>query len=214
MLDMFLVQVLVLVSSGTLAASQLDTNEIGQVIPTMNQIISSELALGALPTSVHSMELNTKERNWYFNPDGSCVQLSIGMCGVHCNDMNAATLPFNSVYGPQIRGGSWPGRVANYCNQRKIKAWNITGQPTIKWIEWAAETNRGAAIGLGTAHFQTLYGWDKENDIFLVCNNQTPGRIDKFTRKEFISEHEKSGRWCVILQKPSSRNPQLVQWYK
>lgn len=184
------------------------------ITPAIEQPIANVITAISSYATLHIMDLSDKQRGWYFNPDGSCVQLSIGMAGVHVGDLNAATLPFNSAFGLQERGGSWPGRTAAYCNKRHIMADNITGDSTIKWIEYAAETNRMAAIGLGAAHFQTLYGWDKATDTFYVCNNQTPGRIDKYTRAELLQKHEASGKWVVVLRKTTSRNPVLRAWWK
>ena len=70
-------------------------------------------AAGAEPAN--QMHLAPETRAWFRNPDGSCVQCSIGMCGVHCNDPNAATLLWDTEYGRAERGGSWPGRVSQYA---------------------------------------------------------------------------------------------------
>lgn len=163
------------------------------------------------------MQLSPETRAWFRNPDGSCVQCSIGMAGVHCNDLNAACLLWDTVYGPRERGGSWPSRVANYCNRRGIKAWNITGNSvseTLPWIQWAAKTGRFAAIGAGGNHFQTLYGWNPQTNIYYVCNNNSTSRIDEYTEEQFRRLHAASGPWVVILQRPSSENPVLVEWWK
>lgn len=192
--------------------------------PMLNRFRTCLLAvllgiLGAQPVEsvdLTSMELEaTPTRNWFFNPDGSCVQCSIGMAGTHCNDPKAATLLWDTPYGPAIRGGSTPARVAAYCNERGIKAWNITGESnTFAWMTWAAKTGRFAAIGAGRAHFQTLYGRDFKRQRWLVCNNQTPSRIDEYDDDAFRRLHMSSGPWIVVLAKPSSANPQLVEWWK
>lgn len=162
-----------------------------------------------------TMQLAPETRAWFRNPDGSCVQCSIGMAGVHCNDLNAATLLWDSPFGKAQRGGSWPGRVANYCNERGIKAYNVTGWPTTKaWMKWAARTGRFAAVGAGRAHFQTLYGYDENSKTWLVCNNNSTHRIDRYTDAQFERLHLASGAWCVILQRPSSENPEFVKWWK
>lgn len=161
-----------------------------------------------------SMQLEKDTRAWFRNPDGSCVQCSIGMCGVHCNDLNAASLLWDSEFGPAERKGSWPSRVTNYCNSRGIKAWNITGDTTIEWMKWAAKTGRFAAIGLGRAHFQTLYGYDPNSPKpWKVCNNNSTSVIDEYTEEEFKRLHYASGTWVVILEKPSSKIPQVVNWW-
>lgn len=163
---------------------------------------------------VSSMQLSTKTRNFYYNPDGSCVQCSIGMIGVHCNDPNAATVLWDTKYGKAIRGGSWPSRVAAYFQERGIRGWNITGEEnTFPWMMWAVKTGRYAAIGAGSAHFQTLYGYDFKRERWLVCNNQTPGRIDEYDDAAFRRLHMSSGPWIVVLAKPASAPPQLDQWW-
>lgn len=161
---------------------------------------------------VASMGLPAPVTAWYFNPDGSCVQLSIGICGVYCNDMNAASLPFDSAYGPAVRGGSIPSRVSNYCNRRGIQAWNVTGPTTLEWARFAVDTGRYAAIGLGTQHFQTIYGYDYTTKEWLVCNNQTPKQIDRYSEAEFARLHQQSGLWIVVLKRPSSPAPEYVDW--
>lgn len=171
-------------------------------------------AVGLASADLQSMQLGELARKWSYNPDGSCVQCSIAMCGVHCNDLRASTLLWDTAYGPAVRGGSWPARVASYCNQRHIKAWNVTGSTTIEWCEWAAKTRRFAAIGAGEAHFQTLWGKDFARNRWLVCNNQTPGKIDEYTDERFRQIHYASGPWVVILARPSSENPVLEEWWK
>lgn len=173
--------------------------------------VNSALAQNS-PPSLATMQLSRETRCFYFNPDGSCVQLSIGIAGVHCNDPKASSLPFNSVYGEGIRGGSDPARVANYCNRRGIKAYSVTGKTTKDWIRWAGETNRFGAIGAGSQHFQTLYGYDPDRKVYLVCNNQCPERITEYSEPEFLRLHYESGPWVVILQRPSSPAPVLTEW--
>lgn len=165
-------------------------------------------------TSVASqMELTPESRSWFKNPDGSCVQCSIGMAGVWCNDPKASSLLWDTAYGPAVRGGSWPARVANYCNSRGIRAWNVTGPQTIDWCRWAAKTGRYAAIGAGPAHFQTLYGYDEGRRVWLVCNNNSTSRIDEYGEEAFRRLHYQSGPWVVILQRPSSAVPTLSEWW-
>lgn len=162
-----------------------------------------------------SMQLEPDTRGWFRNPDGSCVQCSIGIAGVHCNDLNAATLLWDTPYGKAQRGGSWPSRVSAYCNQRGIKAWNITGWPTTKeWMIWSARTGRFCAIGAGSIHFQTLYSYDASaQKPWGVCNNNSTNRIDYYTDSQFQNLHLASGAWVVILEKSSSENPVLVNWW-
>ena len=170
------------------------------------------------PPVLTSMQLKPETRNQFRNPDGSCVQCSIGMAGVHCNDLNAATLLWDSAYGAAVRGGSWPSRVEKYCDQRGIKAWSITGdtvEETLPWIVWAAKTGRFAAIGAGANHFQTLYGYEPQADRpWMVCDNNSPTRIDRYSDREFRQLHAASGPWVVILEKPASDPPAFTKWWK
>ena len=77
-----------------------------------------------------AVDLPRDIRTWFRNPDGSCVQCSIGMCGVDQNVPEAATLLWDTEYGPRERGGSGPSRVSAYCHRRGIRAFNITGSNT------------------------------------------------------------------------------------
>ncbi len=165
-------------------------------------------------TSVSQMRLSVAMRNKFWNPDGSCVQCSIGMCGISCNDPNAAMVLWDTKYGKAIRGGSWPARVAAYFQERGIKGWNVTGEEnTFPWMMWAIKTRRFAAIGAGSAHFQTLYGYDFKRNKWLVCNNQTPGKIDEYDEAAFRRLHMASGPWIVVLAKPASEPPEVVEWW-
>lgn len=170
------------------------------------------VAGGAQPVAM--MQLSTEERQWFRNPDGSCVQCSIGMCGVHCNVPEATTLLWDTVYGPRVRGGSSPSRVADYCNARGIRAYNVTGTVTWEWMRWAARTGRFAAIGAGAVHFQTLYGYDPNTNTYFVCNNNSPQRIDKYNEQQFKQLHLASGQWCVVLKQSAPENPVYVEWWK
>jgi hypothetical protein len=117
----------------------------------------------AWPSICHpAVELPAAIRAWYANPDGSCVQCSIGMCGADQNVPAAATLLWDTQYGPAERGGAGPSRVGEYCNRRGIRAFNVTGRTTWDWMKWAVLTGRGAAIGAGRYHFQTLTGYDPQ----------------------------------------------------
>jgi len=160
------------------------------------------------------MQLPSEVRAWYRNPDGSCVQCSIGMCGVWNNVPAASTLLWDTPYGPAVRGGSWPGRVAEYCDRRGIAAFNVTGSETWQWMEWAAKTGRFAAIGAGTAHFQTEYGRDREAGRWYVCNNNSTNRVDEYSEDAFRRLHLASGQWVVILDGPAPpAPPRYVQWW-
>lgn len=159
-------------------------------------------------------DLPREIRQWFRNPDGSCVQCSIGMCGVDQNVPAAATLLWDTEYGPRERGGSYPSRVAAYSQRRGIRIYNVTGQSTFDWMKWAAETGRGAAIGAGRAHFQTLMGYDPRTGTWYVCNNNSPHRIDAYDEAAFRRLHLASGQWVVILDyPPHPERPQYVQWW-
>ena len=173
---------------------------------------------GERVTVATQMRLSPETRSWFHNPDGSCVQCSIGMAGVHCNDINAASLLWDTSYGPAVRGGSWPSRVEAYCDQRGIKAWSVTAasvDETIPWMLWAAKTGRFAAIGAGQAHFQTLYGYEPQHERpWMVCNNNSTQRIDRYSEREFKQLHAASGPWVVILERASSDPPAPVKWWR
>lgn len=149
-----------------------------------------------------TMQLPADIRAQYRNPDGSCVQCSIGMVGRWLDVPAAYTLLWDTQYGPAVRGGSGPSRVANYAAAREMRIYNVTGDHTIDWMKWAAMTGRYAAIGAGTRHFQTLYGYDPTRDQWIVCNNNTPERLDIYTTAKLRQLHDASGRWIVILDYP------------
>jgi hypothetical protein len=141
-------------------------------------------------------------RAYYKNPDGSCVQCSIGMCGLDQNVAAAATLLWNTEYGPAERGGSWPSRVAEYSRKRGIRIWNVTGPSTYEAMAWAAASGRGCAVGCGTAHFQTLVGHDPQKGIWYVVDNNSTHKVDAYSDAQFRRLHQASGEWCVILDYP------------
>lgn len=187
----------------------------------MKQLVAAALLLliccatAAAEQPVNTMQLSPETRAWFRNPDGSCVQCSIGMAGVHCNDLNAACLLWDTPYGKAERGGSGPQRVAAYCDRRHIEAWNVTGWPTTKaWMQWACKTGRFAAIGAGGSHFQTLYGHDPNTQTWRVCNNNSTHRIDEYSDRAFERLHLASGPWIVVLKRSSSENPQLTKWWR
>lgn len=169
------------------------------------------LSTGLQP--VNKMQLTDKQRAWFRNPDGSCVQCSIGMCGTHTNTPEATTLLWDTQYGPKVRGGSGPSRVAGYMNTRKIKGWNITGKQTYEWMRWSCKTGRFAAIGAGGSHFQTLYGFDPNTNTYYVCNNNSTHKIDEYNESSFRRLHESSGEWVVILEKSNCENPEYFMWW-
>jgi hypothetical protein len=81
-------------------------------------------------------------------------------------------------------------------------------------MHWAVGTGRGAAIGFGTAHFQTLMGHDPVSGTWYVCDNNSPHRIDTYTDAQFRRLHLASGQWVVILDAPPHPlRPQYVPWW-
>lgn len=165
--------------------------------------------------SGQSMALPSGVRAWYRNPDGSCVQCSIGMCGIWQNVPEAYTLLWDTPYGSAVRGGSSPSRVEAYADRRQIPIYNVTGRPTWDWMRWAAITGRFAAIGAGRAHFQTLYGFDPQTDTWYVCNNNSTRKIDAYSKSSFERLHLASGEWCVILDRPPVPPPPVYRlWWK
>ena len=159
-----------------------------------------------------AVDLPTEQRVRFRNPDGSCVQCSIGMLGVHQNVPAAEMLLWRSEYGPAERGGSGPSRVARYCRERGIKVYNITGSQTWDWMRWACATNRGAAIGAGTNHFQTLVGHDPQRGLWYVCNNNSPTRIDTYDEAAFKRLHLAIGQWIVVLDYPAPAKPPATKF--
>lgn len=143
------------------------------------------------------------QRERFRNPDGSCVQCSIALAGVHQNIPAAEFLLWDSPYGSEVRGGSWPERVKTYCNERGIVAYNIEGRETMAWIEWALRNGRYAAVTLDSAHMQTVVGMAADAQTFYVVNNNSPQKVDQYSRQEFYRRHTADGAgWCVILQSP------------
>lgn len=174
----------------------------------------TSLAGQSVIDSANAFAIPAEIRAWYRNPDGSCVQCSIGMCGIDQNNPNAATLLWDTEYGSKVRGGSNPSRVANYCDRRGIKAYNVTGSQTFEWMKWAAATGRGAAIGAGSSHFQTLVGYNPQAGKWYVCNNNSPLRIDEYSEAGFRKLHLASGPWVVILEgPPHPAIPAYIRWW-
>lgn len=160
-----------------------------------------------------TMEVPAEVRAWFRNPDGSCVQCSLGLAGIWNNVPAATTLLWDTIYGPRVRGGSGPSRVEDYCERRKIPAWNVTGDETFAWMEWAAKTGRFAAIGAGTRHFQTEYGRDPNASLWYVNNNNSTSRIDEYSDQAYKRLHLASGRWVVVLKGPSPPPvPEYLPW--
>lgn len=163
------------------------------------------------------MDLPADVRAIYRNPDGSCVQCSNGMVGWWHRDLNQASLLFDTPYGRAERGGSDPSRVAEYCNRRGIKAYNITGEAlTFPAMRMACKTNRFCAIGAGGRHFQTLYGYvPGDPKPWKVCNNNSTSRIDEYTEAGFRQLHLASGPWIVVHDGPAPASPpRPTNWWE
>lgn len=149
---------------------------------------------------------------------GSCVFMSIGICGRWANNSNAASCPWNSEYGDENVGGATPSRVAKMARERKLSIYNVTADNydmMRRWFIWSVKTGRYAAIGAGGSHFQTLYGYNEVSGIWYVCNNNSPQKIDEYSEKEFRRLHEASGYWAVFLiGPPASAIPEYVKWWE
>jgi hypothetical protein len=180
----------------------------------------SSAPAAAAPDTIEPIDLDysppASVRKWYYNhgntgdPSGDCVQVSIGIDAVRCNNFPAAVICWDTPLGPAIRGGSGPSRVAEYCRQRGIKVYNVTGsriEDTYQWACYAVRTGRGAAIGFGRGHFQTLMGFDRVKNKWLVCDNNSPQRVDEYTDEEFRALHAASGFWIVVLDGPAPPPP-------
>ena len=134
---------------------------------------------------------------------GSCVQASGGMCGVKQNIEVVKLLLWDTPdYGPAVRGGSDPQRVAQYCRERGIRIYNITGKGSIEWMKYASRNGLWCAIGAGANHFQTLCYHDPTTNEWHVCNNNEPRVIRKYDDASFRRLHYASGPWVVIFDYP------------
>jgi hypothetical protein len=185
--------------------------------PRYNNIDPRQYRGRVSPREEHlSADVPRELRELFRNPDGSCVQCSIGMCGIDGNVPEAYTLLVDSEFGAKVRGGSWPARVEEYARQRGIRCWNVTGADTYKAMGWACESGRCAAIGFKTAHFCTLLGSQGSgaDRRWFVCDNNTPQRVDEYDDDTFRAQHLASGPWCVILDcPPAPRRPQYRKWW-
>lgn len=168
---------------------------------------------------IHKMELPSDVRKNYTNyGTGSCVFMSIGITGRWAGNNNAASCPWDSEYGSENVGGATPSRVAKMARDRKLSIYNVTAndyKTMREWFIWSVNTGRYAAIGAGSAHFQTLYGYNKDSGIWYVCNNNSPQKIDEYSEEGFRHLHEASGYWAVFLiGPPSPAIPQYLKWWE
>ena len=161
-------------------------------------------------------------RHIYHNESGSCVYMSVGAAGQYQNCPSASYMPFESIYGAECRGGSWPSRFESDARKRGLNAVSVTGSATYEWMRWAVINGRWAACGCGTAHFQTVVGYDdagtpedEDDDSWYVwnCNDvdRAPDTIYKYTDREFKRLHRASGEWCVVLVNIATR-PEYPRW--
>lgn len=186
-------------------------------------LVVAVLALPALaqsPPEPEQLALPGECCTWMVNQDGSCVQCSLAMCGLHQNCPQATTLLFDSPYGPRVRGGSGPSRVEAYAERRSIPCYNVTGSNTWEWMKWGAKTGRLAAIGCFGRHFQTLLWFNPDPadpKPWKVRNNWhgTTAKTAEYTESEFRRHHLASGQWVVILKlPPPPPGPVYVAWWK
>lgn len=156
-----------------------------------------------------------EERLRFKNRDGSCVQCTIGMAGVHQNIAAAEHLLWRTPYGPAVRGGSGPTRVRNYCNSRGIAAWSVTGQ-SWPWIQWALRTGRTAAVTYGNNHMLWAVGISRDGRHVAICDNNRPQTVRWVSRATFLRQHRLCNQgWTVILQAPPPPGtPALVKWWE
>ena len=164
----------------------------------------------------HALFVPSGIRKFCRNPDGSCVQCSISMCGYDQNYPEASMLLWDTDYGKAERGGGWPERTSKYAQSRGMRCFNITGNEVYDWMKWACATGRGCAIGAGSAHFQTLVGYDPKTQTWYVCNNNSTDKIDVYNDAAFRRLHEASGKWVVILDVPPrpSMPWEYKEWWK
>ncbi len=184
-------------------------------MPPVASLAVAQSAAGVDPFDARlSLQVPQRYLQWYENPDGSCVQCSIGMCGLDQNVPQASTLLWDSEYGPAERGGSYPSRVTRYADKRGMRIYNVTGTPTWDWMTWACANGRGAAIGAGSSHFQTLVGHDPASRTWFVVNNNGDQHVQPYDDAAFRRLHLASGQWCVILDyPPAPAMPHIAAWW-
>ena len=66
-------------------------------------VLAASACFGQDSVAPYSMQLPPETRVWFRNPDGSCVQCSIGMCGVWQNVPAAYSLLWDTEYGARVR---------------------------------------------------------------------------------------------------------------
>ncbi len=177
---------------------------------------SGQWAVSPLAPRPSPLNLPPVEQRLRFrNHDGSCVQCTLGMAGVHQNVPAAEWLLWNSAHGSAVRGSSGPTRVRNYCDTRGIAAWSVTGK-SWPWIEWALRTGRTAAVTYGRNHMLWAVGISRDGRQVAICDNDSPQRVRWVSRSTFLQQHRLCNQgWAVILQAPPPPGtPELVRWWE
>lgn len=194
------------------AASQLSVARLATFIfcLLLNQIHAAD-PVPRYPTRPMS-ELSPAAKAVYLNQTGDCVQDSLAMNGVQRGDLNAASLLWDTDYGPKQLGGSSPSRVARYAKERGLAIYNVTGSfdDIERWSLWACKTGRFAAIGYFGNHFQYLYGFDADAGVWRVQNNWGGTFEESYAHspQQFRQHVLASGPWMVILKgPPAAPNP-------
>lgn len=173
------------------------------------------VAFAALSALDQSMPEAQRVR--YRNPDGSCVWCSIGMTGVQAANANAASILWNSEYGPAERRGAWPERVAEAARKRGLPIYNVQGQATEPWLDWALATGRWAGVTYWQAHMVAAAGMSEDGRTIRICDNNSPWKFQDMPREVFYQRHRvHGGGWAVILQGPPPipwiAPPQIAWW--
>lgn len=144
---------------------------------------------------------NYKNRVHPTTRQGSCVQASISMCGLHHGVDGAECLLRNDpTHGPAELGGSFPSRTAAYMAKRQIPIFNVEGSQTMPWIEWALRNGRYAAVTYGQAHMIIASGISADGSRVQIVDNNYPTEPRWVTRDVFLREHRGyAGGWTTIL---------------
>jgi hypothetical protein len=80
------------------------------------------------------------------------------------------------------------------------------------WVDWALKTGRGCAVQWGRNHVVTAVGRSPDGQRIAICDNNSPGRIQWYSRAEFARRHYP---WAVILRgpRPASTPPEWYPWW-